>query len=169
MKTYTSYEIDLARRHQEGQINGLLKEAAQWMKDNGINQWGYLLEGGEDGEILQSIQNNETYTVVKDKEIIGTFTLSSNQNEWDEHVFGIEDTSDLLYLHRLAVHPRYMGQGIGRFILDWIDGNVKSKSFIKLDCVAANTKLNEFYKSYGFELLGVTRDGHSKYQKRMKY
>ena len=44
---------------------------------------------------------------------------------------------------------------------------MSDKELLKLDCVAANVKLNNFYKCNGFEFIGVT-DGHSKYQKLIK-
>jgi GNAT superfamily N-acetyltransferase len=146
-------------------ILSLLKEVAYWLKDKEINQWGYLLQGGDDCEILQAIENQDTFVVLKDDVMVGTFTLSTTQSEWDQHIFGVDDTNDSLYIHRLAVFPRYMGKGIGKSILEWIEENHQSKkTYLKLDCVADNLKLNQFYRENGFEYLGET-DKHSKYQK----
>ncbi len=143
----------------------LLKEIAQWMKDNKINQWSYLLEGGDDEEIKSAIEQNYTYKVLRDDLMIATFTLSPKQSEWDEHIFGKDEAYDSMYLHRLAVHPQYMNQGVGKKILNWIPANLgDGKKFIKLDCVADNVKLNQFYQDNGFEYIGET-DEHSKYIK----
>lgn len=61
-----------------------------------------------------------------------------------------------------------MGLGIARKILHFIPSFITNKKdYIKLDCVATNTKLNNFYKSNGFEYMGTT-DGHSKYQKKLQ-
>ncbi|TQR21389.1 GNAT family N-acetyltransferase [Psychrobacillus vulpis] len=142
----------------------MLKEVAQWMKDSGIKQWEFLLRGGDDEEIKQAVSNNVTYIIIKDKEIIATFTLSSKQSEWDNHIFGEDRLSNSLYLHRLAITPKFMKKGIGKSILHWILENINTdKELIKLDCVANNTKLNDFYKNNGFELIGI-KDGHSKFQ-----
>ncbi|WP_257967959.1 hypothetical protein [Peribacillus deserti] len=62
------------------------------MKDNDINQWRFLLDGGDDDEIEQAINNQETYIVLKDKHIVATFTLLSKQSEWDRNLWG----SDIL-------------------------------------------------------------------------
>ncbi|MGP4071761.1 GNAT family N-acetyltransferase [Piscibacillus sp. B03] len=78
-----------------------------------------------------------------------------------------EDSSNSLYLHRLAINPEYMNKGLGNSMLDWIYNNVSEEDFLKLDCVADNIKLNDFYKKYGFELVGLT-DGHYKYQLKLK-
>jgi GNAT superfamily N-acetyltransferase len=146
-------------------ILSLLKEVAYWLKDKEINQWGYLLQGGDDCEILQAIENQDTFVVLKDDVMVGTFTLSTTQSEWDQHIFGADETNDSLYIHRLAVFPRYMGKGIGKSILEWIEENHQSKkTYLKLDCVADNERLNQFYRENGFTYMGET-DNHSKYQK----
>ena len=160
-------EIKIAAIEDSGVIINMLKQLAQWMKDNDINQWRYLLDGGDDEEIKQAIVNQETYVVLKGKEIVATFSLSSKQSEWDRQIWGSDTSFSSIYLHRLAIIPAYMKKGIGKSILTWIQENVSDKELLKLDCVADNVKLNNFYKSNGFDFIGVT-DGHSKYQKRIK-
>jgi len=162
------FEIKIAAIEESSAIIKMLKQLAQWMKENDINQWRYLLDGGDDEEIKQAIVNQETYIVLEDKDIIATFSLSSKQSEWDRQLWGNDTTLSSLYLHRLAIIPAYMKKGIGKSILKWIQENMSDKEVLKLDCVADNVKLNNFYKCNGFEFIGVT-DGHSKYQKRMKY
>ena len=43
----------------------------------------------------------------KEDEIIGTVTVSPKQNEWDEYIFGKEEVSNSLYIHRFAVNRKY--------------------------------------------------------------
>jgi GNAT superfamily N-acetyltransferase len=165
LENITSFEVERASSLKGEQVIRLLKEVAQWLKNNEINQWGYLLQGGDDMEILKAIENKETFIVIENGEMVGTFTLSSKQSEWDKHIFGVEDSSDSLYLHRLAVSPKFMGKGIGKSMLKWIEENHQSeKTYLKLDCVADNQRLNQFYRENGFTYIGET-DNHSKYQK----
>ncbi|MFK9093749.1 GNAT family N-acetyltransferase [Bacillus salipaludis] len=82
-------------------------------------------------------------------------------------MWGEDNTSKTLYLHRLAIIPRYIKKGIGRSILAWIQNNVSDIEYLRLDCVADNIKLNNFYKNNEFELVDLT-DGHSKYQKSIR-
>ena len=164
------FEIKIATKHDSIVIIKLLKQIAQWMKDNDIKQWGFLLDGGEDEEIEQAIINQETYIVLNDKDIVATFTLLSKQSEWDRYIWGSDiSLTKSLYLHRLAIIPTYMKKGLGKTILTWINDNVNDTeyAYIKLDCVNDNIKLNNFYKSNDFELIGEI-DGHSKYQKSIK-
>nr|WP_285853160.1 GNAT family N-acetyltransferase [Sporosarcina luteola] len=121
------------------------------------------MEGGEDEEIRQAIKDSATYVACQDDEIIAAFTLYSQQSEWDRHVWGQEEGSEVLYLHRLAVRPEYMKKGIGKDILGWIDETLYKT--IRLDCVAHNPKLYAYYEENGFTLIGTTTDGHCKFQK----
>lgn len=160
-------KITVASREDSDKIINMLKESARWMKENGINQWGYLLNGGDDEEILEGILNEETYMVQKSGELITTFTLSERQSEWDRHIFGEDKPRNSIYLQRLAVVPKYMGKGIGKEIINWIEENCSfDKEYLLLDCVASNERLNRFYIENGFEYLGET-DRHSKYQKKL--
>lgn len=160
-----NFQIRLAAQEDTEGVIAFLKKIAQWMKNNRINQWQYLLSGGDDEEIKEAILHKETFILLEEGEIIGTFTLSSRQSEWDRHIFGIDPNSDSLYLHRLAISPENMGRGLGTEIIEWIHKNAKAeKEYIKLDCVSNNSKLNQFYKDNGFEYIGE-KDQHSKFQK----
>lgn len=167
MRYVEGYKIKKATTEDVNVIINMLKQIAQWMKDKDINQWKFLLDGGDDEEIEQAILNNETYIVLKDRDIVATFTLLAEQSEWDREIWGIDISSKSLYLHRLAIYPAYMGKGIGKSVLTWIENNVQDKDYIKLDCVANNPKLNNFYRTNNFELVGLVA-GHSKYQKSIR-
>nr|WP_226641297.1 GNAT family N-acetyltransferase [Mesobacillus subterraneus] len=166
MNLLRTENVRLAVSDDGQRIINLLKTTAQWIQNHGINQWQYLLSGGEDKEILEAVKQQETYIVLSDEELIATFTLSDTQSDWDRHIFGENHEEDSVYLHRLAILPSQMAKGIGKEILHWIDNNYSTdKSYLKLDCVADNSKLNQFYVANGFQYLGET-DQHSKYQKK---
>jgi len=122
----------------------------------------------DDEEIKQAISNQFTYMILEGDHLIGAFTLSPIQSEWDIHIFGVEDVADSLYLHRLAITPRYIGRGIGKNMFQWIHENIQTdKIYLKLDYMAHNTKLNQFYQNTRFGKIGET-DSHSKYLKRIR-
>ncbi|BCB38100.1 acetyltransferase [Bacillus cereus] len=160
------YTIRIANEEESDSIITLLKEVAQWLQHKEVDQWQYLLGGEATDEILEGIREKYTYVITKEDEIIGTVTVSPKQNEWDEHIFGKEEVSNSLYIHRFAVKRKYKGNGIGEWILQWIEENVQhDKEFLKLDCVGHNRALNDFYKKNGFDYVGST-DGLSKFQKK---
>ncbi|MFC0237284.1 GNAT family N-acetyltransferase [Fictibacillus phosphorivorans] len=165
MKSLKSIDIQRASGEDLQMIMSLLKDCAQWLKDRNIDQWRFFLGGGEDTEIKRAIERNHTYKVTWNEQLVATFTLSPEQTEWDEHIFGKDEVHASLYLHRLAVRPSFMNKGIGKEIVNWIQANVEhGREYIKLDCVANNIKLNQFYVENGFEYIGEF-DNHSKYMK----
>ncbi len=167
MTKLEGFQIKVATTEDSDQIISMLKDLAMWMRENEIKQWGYLLEGGDDKEIEQSILSGETYLVIKDTELVGTFTILEVPSEWDRYVWGEDASIDGLYLHRLALIPSFMNIGLGRSLLNWIQSNRYDKEYIRLDCVSENRRLNRFYKENGFELVG-TKDGHNKYEKMIR-
>ncbi|HGP3674013.1 MULTISPECIES: GNAT family N-acetyltransferase [Bacillus cereus group] len=164
--TVKEYTIRIATEEESDSIITLLKEVAQWLQHKEVAQWQYLLGEEATAEILESIKEKYTYVVTKGDEIVGTVTVSPKQNEWDEYIFGKEEVSNSLYIHRFAVKRKYKGNGIGEWMLQWIEENIQhDKEFLKLDCVGHNRILNDFYKRNGFEYVGST-DGLSKFQKK---
>ncbi|MFL0488434.1 GNAT family N-acetyltransferase [Bacillus sp. AFS054943] len=164
--TVQEYTIRIATEGESDSIITLLKEVAQWLQHKEVDQWQYLLGEEATAEILEAIREKYTYVVTKEEEIVGTVTVSPKQSEWDEYIFGKEEVSDSLYIHRFAVKRKYKGNGIGEWMLRWIEENVQhDKEYLKLDCVGHNRILNDFYKRSGFEYIGST-DGLSKFQKR---
>lgn len=157
-----NYQIQKATKDNVEAIIQLLKDVAAWLKVKEVNQWGFLLAGGEDEEIRQAILDGATYAVWLNGELIATFTLYESQSEWDQHIWGSEDHKNVLYLHRLAIRPAYMGKGIGQELFEWIEVNLDKT--IRLDCVLNHPKLRAFYTEHGFEEVGIN-DGHCKMQK----
>ena len=119
----TKQTLDIRKATEAEPVITLLKEVAAWLKSNEINQWGFLLEGGEDEEIRQAVRSGDTYVVHLDNEMVATFTLYSRQSEWDQYIWGDEEQAEVLYLHRLAVAPHMMRKGLGQEVLQWMFDN----------------------------------------------
>ena len=156
----------LARNTEVKRVTQLLKDAAAWLKSEGINQWSYLLSGGEDDEIERAILKEETYVAEYEGKLLGTFTISPVQSEWDFDLWG-QVEGDSLYLHRLAVHMEYRGLGMGKEMIRWIERQFAGQyTYLRLDCVANNRKLNQFYLDNEFLFVGSI-DEFNKYEKRL--
>jgi hypothetical protein len=155
-------EIRLADTEDTVQVLRLLKEAAQWLQDQKIRQWSFLLSGGEDREIKQAIIDRETYVLCEKGKVKATFTIYQEPSGWDRHIWD-EEADGAVYLHRLAVHPESMGNNLGEKAVGWICSSFGGKP-LRLDCVYENEKLNLYYQKLGFVLKGVT-DSHSRYEK----
>ena len=158
-------QISLATNEETEEIITLLKHVTEWLKANGIDQWDFSESSGNDEEIKQSIQNQDTYSVKKDGEIIATFTLTQKQSPWDKWLWG-DKHDHAVYLHKFALAQSGIGSGLRMELLQWIEYDSKQKGFntVRLDCIENNKKLNLFYARCGYEKQGK-RYGFSLYQK----
>ncbi len=100
----------------------------------------------------------------------GTFVL-----RWsDENVWGPDD-GDSGYLHRLASHPDFAGQGVGAELIaaagELIRG--RGRHWLRLDCDQANQRLRGYYESLGFSHAGdvpqVPRSSQPGYRSAARY
>lgn len=165
-KQFNSFTVKQAAPSDAAAVTELLKGVATRLQENGLNQWEFLLDGGEDAEIINSIKRGVTYIVKDGDRVVATFNLTNKQNDWDAQLWGaIEDNA--YYIHRLAVHNHYTKRGIGKDLMLWLDKNLKGAT-LRLDCIADNTVLNDFYKHVGFNYMGqghAEGDSFSLYEK----
>ncbi|MCG1021316.1 GNAT family N-acetyltransferase [Sutcliffiella horikoshii] len=167
--------IDKATPGDGPQIVELLKSRAIDLQRKGSKQWGFLLTGQEDEEILELVAKGSFYKVnvtsnhlnqaAPAPQAAATFMLSDTQEEWDVHLWGQEDAQGTVYLHKLAVALEYKGEGLGDYLVGWIKQHVEELGYdkIRLDCVAGSEKLREFYETHEFKLLDIV-DAHCLYE-----
>ncbi|MFM2393795.1 MAG: hypothetical protein RLZZ546_1777 [Bacteroidota bacterium] len=146
-------EIDIAL--------SLLKQAAQKLKDNNINQWAFWLDPPDDkiDWIKKGFENNEFFFVETDhKEIVAMFRLS----EKDEMYWGNQN-DDAYYIHSLVVDKNFSGKKIGIQIIQLIESLLLDKGIFKLrlDCNASNLVLCNYYEMQGFVKVGEKQMPHS--------
>lgn len=92
-------------------------------------------------------QKYEIFVAVIKKQIVGTISL-------------LKKDEDSLHIRNMAVHPDYQKRGIGLFILNKIAEIAKSKNIktISLDTSKPLKSAIKFYKNFGFEFTGVTKN-----------
>ena len=95
-------------------------------------------------ELLE--ENSEDYFVLFNNEIIGNFRFI-----WDEKLTGLSKENQLK-LHRIYLHPKAQGNGIGKTLLAWLDAKALRKGYeiIWLDVMDAQSKAFQFYKKLGY-------------------
>ena len=138
-------------------VKSLLYDTAKWLSEKGSTQWAGLLKGEDVHNIEGAIKRKEVFLVYKSDKLIGTFALWSRQTEWDRDFWGVDEAEDILYLHRLALTKDEHGNNSGSLLLDKAKEVAvsKNKKGLRLDCIASNKFLNQYYKNNGFELVGA--------------
>jgi ribosomal protein S18 acetylase RimI-like enzyme len=126
-------------------VVSMLEEAARWMVCQGIEGW--TPEGLSRERIAFLIESDEMYLAVLDGRPAGTFAL-----QWSDRETWGDVPDDAGYVHGLAIRREFAGTGLGREMLGRAELMVSrsEREYLRLDCVADNEALNEYYRRAGF-------------------
>ncbi|MEE6258401.1 GNAT family N-acetyltransferase [Plantactinospora sonchi] len=138
-------------------VLGVLDEAAGWLRTRGVSQWPARFEPGW---VTGAIGRNETWLVRVGDRVAATFTLDWSDPLWND-IGG-----NAGYLHRSAV--RRSTAGLGTLLLAWAGDTVRrhGRDALRLDCVATNRRLRDYYESAGFLHRGDVTVGGAPGQRR---
>ena len=91
--------------------------------------------------------NSQNYLVLFKNEIIGNFRII-----WDEQLDGFVDEKHVK-LHRIYLHQKTQGNGIGKKLLNWLETQAIKKQYdlIWLDAMDAQPQAFEFYKKLEYQ------------------
>lgn len=127
-------------------VSGILREAAQWLEQNGKSMW-------RNDELLPSHIAADVHA--------GAFFIA----ECDGVAAGVVkfQLEDLLFwpdvsqaqsafVHRLAVGRRFAGGGVSSALLHWAVERARSlgRNYLRLDCEASRARLRAVYERFGF-------------------
>ena len=126
----------------------ILHRATDKLLAKGIKQWTNHCEAES---IREAIMTGEQFVAAEAGQLSAVFKLSSKSS----NLVVEAARPGNLYLSQLAVDPASQNKGVGKMVmarvLQYADGLGKT---LYLDCWAGNTKLKQFYKDCGLELLG---------------
>ncbi|MGI9531411.1 GNAT family N-acetyltransferase [Lutimonas sp.] len=132
------------------------KLASQSLGKKNLSQWSYWADPPQEKIIWvqEGFDNNEFYFVLnQDNRKVAMFRLLKTDTLYWENK-GLEKS--VRYVHSLVVPPEFSGLGIGKTVLLKIIEDLRSQGIKKfrLDCDGSNTKLCQYYESYGFKKVG---------------
>ena len=136
-------------------IWSLYQEVIQDLNRKEILQWNESYPTYE--YIQSSIINKECWIYTSHNQIIASVVL----NQWQDPAWRIIpwhccDHSTLV-IHALVVHPRYQGQGLGKLMVEAIEGLALSLNYesIRLDAFSKNKVSNLLYKKLNYHDRGT--------------
>jgi ribosomal protein S18 acetylase RimI-like enzyme len=167
-KEFSLLDVELQQASQAdvGAIIVILQGAADWLATQNIDQWQWPNQFAR-SVIAEAVKNGQFWVARCHNEVIGTFKLQQT-----DPMFWPEDGVAALYLHSLAIDRRFAGCGLGRELLRRAEvmAAAQKLEFLRLDCMAENSALCQYYRRAGFEPCGqVHGQGWSseKFQKRV--
>lgn len=154
----TELHIRLAVPDDLPVVKEIYTEAAHWILSKGIHQWHP--DHWDDASYAGRIAAGELFLGMKGDTPAAMFILYFAQEEFDRRIWG-EDLEPAGYVHRLTVRRAYGGQGIGARLLRFAEHLTAARgvSRFRLDCMANNGKLNEFYSGEGYTYKGRYESG----------
>jgi GNAT superfamily N-acetyltransferase len=123
----------------------VLDDARQRLASRKIAQWEQPFEISF---INSALQRSEFFIATFDQHLAGVLRLLWS----DPEIWG--DTTDSAYVHTLAVHRDFLGQGFGYRLLNWCETTASARGcrYLRLDCPSFNSVLRSYYTNYGFVL-----------------
>ena len=135
-------------------IKKITEACAQHMIDQGIYQWNKNYPSLE--VLTKDVKANNVYVYLLEQEIIATVMFSMEMDDFYRKIDWLTQDAKQLYVHRLAVHPAYQGQGIARGLMDFGEALAKEKEClsIRLDTFSQNPRNNRFYQARQYQQVG---------------
>lgn len=140
-------EIRHARMEEAAVILELWQMSARWLNAKGIYQWRpeyFRIE-----QVMEFLTNgSDVYVAECQGEIVGTYVITWS----DPYIWQELDHNDAGYIHRFAVNRNYKGLGLGPVLIQSAIDQIlqRGKSTVRLDCMADNVRLNQYYRDLGF-------------------
>ena len=135
-------------------IKKITEACAQHMIDQGIYQWNKNYPSLE--VLTKDVKANNVYVYLVEQKIVGTVMFSMEMDDFYREIDWLTQDAKQLYVHRLAVHPAYQGQGIARGLMDFGEALAKEKEClsVRLDTFSKNPRNNRFYQARQYQQVG---------------
>src|SRR6266487_3813088 len=130
----------------------ILEEASRWLSSKGLEtQWRPSPAFRQ--TIKDNIQRGDVYVAKGLEGTFGTITL-----QWNDKKFWGDIRQDAGYIHKLAITRSHAGQHLGLRLLNWAEAKARAegKSYLRLDCLASNKTIRQYYERVGFTHVGDT-------------
>ncbi len=141
-------KIELALMKDLEKVKNITDACALDMISKNIYQWNSKYPSIQ--VFRNDIKNKRLYVAKDNKyKIVGCISLGTQKDIEYKDVKWLTKDDNNLYVHRLAVDPKFQKKGIGKSLMDFAENYARTKDFksIRLDTFSQNKRNNKFYKS----------------------
>ncbi len=148
--------FEVGTKNNIKEIMDIINDSKKRLKQSGINQWQ---DGYPNEEVFINDCNNKECYVCYDKDTLcGVFVLSFRpdptyrkiyEGNWGGEGYGA--------LHRVAVHSKYLSQGIGSKLIEYAKQVCQQKniSWLRVDTHEENKTMKRLLEKNGFTYRGT--------------
>jgi len=135
-------------------IMTMTKACANAMIAQGIYQWNEHYPNATAFE--NDIKRNELYVLENEGELKGSIVISTLMDKEYMPINWLTNNENNLYIHRLAVHPKYQGLGFAQQLMDFTERFAIENHYssIRLDTFSQNKRNQKFYELRSYNRLG---------------
>ncbi len=143
--------IRKATRMDIDSIMPITKACGQHMIRKGIYQWNDYYPNRAAFE--NDVKRNELYVIELEAKVIGCIAISTHKDEEYLDVDWLTKSENSIYIHRVAIHPDYQGQGLAQQLMDFAEDMARTNNFesIRLDTFSKNKRNQKFYELRGYK------------------
>tara|TARA_B100000768_G_C11283255_1_gene380031 strand:+ start:75 stop:578 length:504 start_codon:yes stop_codon:yes gene_type:complete len=145
--------IRLAKDDDIKRVVEITNACANHMISKNIFQWD---ENYPNKEVFdQDITDNTLYIIENMSKILGCICISIKIDDVYKNVNWLTPNNKNVFLHRLAIHPDFQGQGLALKLMEYAEEYTIKKEYksIRLDTFSGNPKNNKFYNLQGYTKL----------------
>ena len=135
----------------------IVKQAQDYFKDAGIDQWQ---DGYPQRELMESdIAQNISYVLEKDNKVCAVMSVLFDGEETYHEIYKGQWMSDGDYvaIHRIAVDSEYKGLGLAPYMIRQVEELCLQKNIhsIKVDTHRDNIVMQKMLQKNGFQYCGI--------------
>ena len=132
----------------------ITRACARHMIQQNIFQWNEFYPNAS--VFINDVKQDELYVLENNRVVVGCITISKFMDNEYKSVKWLTPNTNNIYIHRLAVNPKFQGQGFAQKLMNYaevfsIKNNYPS---IRLDTFSQNKKNQKFYELRGYKKLG---------------
>lgn len=142
--------IKKASKQDLDQLLTVVKSCGKNLIDQGIFQWNEEYPKRED--LLEDIELQELWKLEDKNSIIGLIVLTENEDAEYQDVKWLTKNYKNLYIHRLAVDPKFQGKGYAQKLMDFAEKYAMENGYysIRLDTFSQNKRNQKFYEQRNY-------------------
>jgi len=140
-------KIELAEINDLDDIMKMIHNCTNDLISKNIFQWNEKYPNRD--VFLTDIKKKNLFIFKNDTGVIGCIALSHDKDIEYNDIKWLTKDDKSLYVHRLAVDPKFQKKGIGRLLMDFAEDYARDKKLksVRLDTFSKNDRNNRFYKS----------------------
>ncbi|NOU96791.1 GNAT family N-acetyltransferase [Paenibacillus sp. LMG 31456] len=150
-------EIQKVGMEDYSAILTLFKEVKAELNKQNNDQWKWLYPNRFTHKT--DIKNGSMYGIKGTNNWVAVVTLDDTQSDKYQSLSWKDTEGKVCCVHRLAVHPKQQGQGLGKKLLHYAEHLARNQGYtsIRIDVYKTNEAAIALYKNNGYEIAGEVR------------